>query len=91
MQKDMIENILENMPEKVDGGDMVDIIVNMVDCYSMREDWLTIAICVGHILNQINEMEQRKTARPTLKKWVAEATHKGICSRRTSERRTTQS
>ena len=56
----MIENILENMPESIDGGDIVDIIVNMIECYDMRNDWLTIAICVGHILNQFNEMEEEK-------------------------------
>ena len=60
MQKNMIENILENMPESIDGGDIVDIIVNMIECYDMRNDWLTIAICVGHILNQFNEMEAEK-------------------------------
>lgn len=60
MQNDMIENILENMPDSIDGSDIVDIIVNMIECYDMRKDWLTVAICVGHILNQLDEIEAEK-------------------------------
>lgn len=60
MQNDMIENILENMPDSIEGSDIVDIIVNMIECYDMREDWLTVAICVGHILNQLDEIEAEK-------------------------------
>lgn len=60
MQEDVIQKILASMPDNLDGSDVVDIIVNMVECYNMREDWLTIAVCVGHILNTISEVEREK-------------------------------
>lgn len=57
---DLIQDILDVMPENVDGGDIVDIIVNMIECYGMRDDWLTIAVCVGHTLNTIRQIEVEK-------------------------------
>lgn len=60
MQEDVIQKILASMPDNLDGSDVVDIIVNMVECYDMREDWVTIAVCVGHILNTITAVEQEK-------------------------------
>lgn len=57
---DYIQKILAEVPENIDGGDMVDIIVNLIECYNMREDWLNVALCVSSILHQINELEKEK-------------------------------
>lgn len=58
--EELIKNILSAMPEKMDGGDIVDVIINMIECYGMREDWIMIAVCVGHALNEINQIEAEK-------------------------------
>lgn len=57
---DYIQRILAEVPENIDGSDMVDIIINLIECYDMREDWLHVAICVSAALNQINELEKEK-------------------------------
>jgi hypothetical protein len=57
---DYIKKILAEVPENIDGGDMVDIIVNLIECYNMREQWLNVALCVSSILHQINELENEK-------------------------------
>ena len=57
---DYIQKILAAVPDNIDGGDMVDIIVNLIECYGMREDWLHVAICVSATLNQLNELEEEK-------------------------------
>jgi hypothetical protein len=57
---DYIQKILAEVPDHIDGGDMVDIIVSLIECYSMREDWMNVAICVSSVLQQINELEREK-------------------------------
>jgi hypothetical protein len=57
---DYIQKILAAVPDNIDGGDMVDIIVHLIECYNMREDWLNVALCVSSILHQINELEKEK-------------------------------
>jgi len=57
---DYIQRILAAVPENIDGGDMVDIIVNLIECYDMREDWIQVAVCVSAALHQINELEKEK-------------------------------
>lgn len=56
----LIQDVLAALPEKMDGSDIVDVIVNMIECYGMREDWLTIVVCVGHTLNTISQIEAEK-------------------------------
>lgn len=57
---DYIQKILAAVPENIDGGDMVNIIINLIECYDMREDWIQVAICVSAALHQINELEKEK-------------------------------
>jgi hypothetical protein len=51
---------LAEVPETIDATGMVDIIVNLIECYEMREEWLQVAVCVSATLHQINELEKEK-------------------------------
>jgi len=55
---DYIEEILEAVPDRIDGHDMVDIIINLIECYEMRSDWLMVAVCVTDALREIEKMER---------------------------------
>jgi len=57
---DYIQRILAEVPETIDATGMVDIIVNLIECYEMREEWLQVAVCVSATLHQINELEKEK-------------------------------
>jgi hypothetical protein len=57
---DYIQKILAEAPDNIDGGDMVDIIVSLIECYNMREDWINVAVCVSSALHQISELEKEK-------------------------------
>ena len=57
---DNIRRILSEVPDNINGDDVVDIIINLIECYDMREDWLHVAICVSAALHQINELEKEK-------------------------------
>ena len=60
INEDHITKILEVMPEKIDGGDIVDVIVSIIECYNMRHQWLEIATCVGFCFHKISEREKEK-------------------------------
>jgi len=57
---DDIRRILSEVPDNINGDDVVDIIINLIECYDMREEWLHVAICVSAALHQINELEKEK-------------------------------
>ena len=57
---DNIRRILSEVPDNINGDDVVDIIINLIECYDMREEWLHVAICVSAALHQINELEKEK-------------------------------
>jgi hypothetical protein len=55
---DKINEVVAGMPETASASQLVDFFVTVINAYSIKDQWLPIAISVGYILRELSVAEE---------------------------------
>ena len=55
---DKINEVVAGMPETAYASQLVDFFVTVINAYSIKDQWLPIAISVGYILRELSVAEE---------------------------------
>lgn len=55
LNQEALVDLVSQLPPKATGEQIINLIVNVMEAYDMGENWFSIAVSIGHILEQLSD------------------------------------